>query len=156
AWYALELKDYHYVRRLLEEAESRAREAGDKCIEAWAAYDLGRLTWFQDHNADQARVYFERSLSLFLEARMRFSNPLILMGLVEQALGNAARAQMHYQQAILMQDLYNNPQVNWALVGLANVAAMQGKFERAARLFGSLDCTSASRSEHNSFDYVSL
>lgn len=156
AWYALTLEDYSTMRLLLEEAESRARVAGDKCIEAWAAYDLGRLTWFQGHDANQAIAYFERSQSLFLEARMLFNNPLILMGWVEQALGSADRAQRRYEDAILIQDLYNNPQINWALAGLANVAMMQGQFERAATLLGSLDCTSVSRSAHNSFEYVTL
>ena len=72
----------------------RAREAGDKIIIAWAINDLGRVAWYQDHNDDHAKIFFESSFLFFREAHSPFLNPLIFLAEVEQSMGNLQRAQM--------------------------------------------------------------
>ena len=137
SWMAFCQGDYPYTRRLSEEALRRAREAGDKVSSAWATNELGRVAWHQDRDYEQARTFFESSSSLFREAHSHFPNPLIFLAEVEQAIGNSMRAQMLYEEAlILQQSLAKQWDLSHIFGGLASVTRSFGQFERAAHLLG--------------------
>ncbi|MHB8752772.1 MAG: LuxR C-terminal-related transcriptional regulator [Aggregatilineales bacterium] len=149
AWRALDLKDYRYARLLVTEAATRAREAGDKIIMAWAACDLGRLCWLEDHDGTQARAYFESSRSLFREANSGFYDPIISQADVELALGNVVRAQVLYEEALtlMLEPASGALGVSYTFARLASVARAHGQIERATKLLGIADNAALARLE---------
>ncbi len=139
AWKAIqEQRDYAYGRVLLEEAATLTNEVGDKVLTAWFQYFLGLISCLQDSDLLQAKIHFESSMLLFREARSPFHEPLILLADVEQALGNAARAQLLYEETLiaLRGNMIIHPYLSWVLVGLVSVARSLGQLERAAQLLG--------------------
>ncbi|MHB8625602.1 MAG: LuxR C-terminal-related transcriptional regulator [Aggregatilineales bacterium] len=148
SWRALFLADYPYARRLLTEAATRAREAGDTIIMAWAACNLGMVCWLEDHDATQARAYIETSRLLFREANARFNLPLVFLASIEQAVGNVVRAQMLYEEALTLAPepiSSGTLDMSFAVAGLASVARARGQFERAAWLLGIADNSDLAR-----------
>ncbi len=144
SWMVIRPEDYAYKRLLLEEAATRAHEAGDTIILAWAAHNLGSLAWSQDHDLRQAKTYFESSLSLFRKARFPLIFSIMSLADVERALGNMARAQTLYEEALISRgELASmDPDIFFGFVGLAGVARTRGQPERAARLFGAANSNS--------------
>ncbi len=142
AWNAIQVqRDYTYGRRLLEEAAAHASEVGDKVILGWATHSLGMVAWSQDHDLQQARTQFESGVSLFREARLRIYNPIVFLADVERAMGNVVRAQMLYEEVLILQweGAPNHPIVPYVLAGLAGIARTRGQLERAAVLLGNAD-----------------
>lgn len=139
AWKAIqEQRDYAYGRVLLEEAAILTHEAGDLVLTAWIQYFMGLIACLQDNDLLQARICFESSMLLFREARCPFHEPVILLADVEQAMGNAARAQRLYEESLtwLRQNIIIHPYLSWVVAGLVSVAISLGQPERAARLLG--------------------
>jgi predicted ATPase/DNA-binding CsgD family transcriptional regulator len=154
AWKAIQAqRDYAYGRALLEEAAI----PGDTILIAWTEYMLGLIAWLQDNDLPQARQRFESSLVHFREARCRFYNVIILLADVEQLMGNAARAQRLYEEAlILLRDNMPTPAyLPWVLAGLVSVARSLGQFERAAHLLGAAHGI-APGARHNSHDIANF
>ncbi len=144
SWFAVALADYRYARRLLEEAAAHASEAGDKIIAGWVSLGLGQVSWFQDHDLLQAKTYFEGSLCLFREALFPFVSPLVFLAGIERAMSNLMRAQMLYEEALILirESGRNDRNVPYILAGLASIASTHGQFERAARMFAVAGTTS--------------
>ena len=139
AWKAIqEQRDYAYGRVLLEEGTILTYEVGDKVLTAWLQYFLGLIACFQDNDLRQAGIRFESSMLLFREARCPFLEPIILLGDVEQATGNTARAQRLYEETLisLQKNMILHPYLSWVLAGLVNVRMSLGQLERAAQLLG--------------------
>jgi predicted ATPase/DNA-binding XRE family transcriptional regulator len=143
AWVALDQKDYSYVRVLLEEAETRARQAGDKVIIAWITHNWGWLAWHGDRDLIRAKTFIESSLTLFREARfeMGVKNALLWLGSLELELGNTKEAQTRNQEVFkALRDIESgDPYLRASLVTLARIASVQGQYERATTLLGATD-----------------
>jgi predicted ATPase/DNA-binding XRE family transcriptional regulator len=138
-WVAMEQKDYPYVPALLEEAESRARQAGDKVTIAWITHTKGTLAWHRDQDLIRAKTLIESSLPLFREARfqMGVKNTLSGLGSLELELGNVRGAQARTQEFLSLRDIeLGDPYLPGNLATSARIASAQGHFERAGRLLG--------------------
>jgi DNA-binding CsgD family transcriptional regulator len=98
----------------------------------------GLIFWLQDNDLQQAKLRFESSMLLFREARCRFYNVLILLADVEQVMGNTARAQRLYEEALFLLggNMPSHTYLPWILAGLVSVARSLRQLERAARLLG--------------------
>jgi predicted ATPase/DNA-binding CsgD family transcriptional regulator len=143
AWSAIDQGDYPYARELVEEALILAREADDTITTAWVFYVLGIVSWRYDHDFRQAAIQYERSLSLFREARFILGVPHTLIALagIEQATGNHARAQKLYVEGMiwLWERRLNHYLLDVGIVGLASIARVRGQWIRVARLLGAAD-----------------
>jgi tetratricopeptide (TPR) repeat protein len=140
AYYALDQKDYPYVRILLEELSVLTRDSGDTFINAWLNYLLGQLSWQQDRDLRQVKIYYERNLSLFRAARYQdgVNMQVVNLAAVEQAMGNMEQAEMLNEEALLLHrvSVPNHPRMPFVLAGLASAARARGQFERAVKLLG--------------------
>jgi predicted ATPase/transcriptional regulator with XRE-family HTH domain len=140
AWAALCQNDYPYGRVLLEEAEIRAHQAGDKVIIAWITHFMGLLAYQQGQDLIHTKTLIENSLTLFREARFQtgVKNALVWLGLLELELGNLMEAQTRTQEVLMsLRDIEpSNRYLPDTLVTLARIASARGQFERAARLLG--------------------
>lgn len=137
SWIAFDQQNYQYTRQLSEEALSRARDAGDKLIAAWATNDLGRVAWHEKHDYEQAKNFFESSASLFREVHSPFTRPLIFLAEIEQTRGYPRRAQRLYKQALSWQErLPEEGSLHYIFGGLAGVTLSLGQLEPAAQLLG--------------------
>jgi ATP/maltotriose-dependent transcriptional regulator MalT len=141
-----EPKDYAYARRLLDEALTSAREAGDGNATAWVLLLLGLTVWGQDQDARQTAALFEESLSAFQEIRnvAEACAPLIMLAHVEQVAGNTMRSQALYNRAlILLQDLslntYGSRMISLLLAGLGSFAGSRREWEQAAKLLAAAE-----------------
>ncbi len=139
AWKAIDdQRDYHKARLMLEESALIADEAGDKVINAWVVYHLGRLCWLQDNNLLQAKTHFETSASLFRDAHFQVGTISTTLAGIEQALGNFEHAQMLYAESLIIGGEIA-PNHDFVLAGLASTATARGQFVRAATLLGTID-----------------
>jgi predicted ATPase/transcriptional regulator with XRE-family HTH domain len=142
-FFALDQKDYTRVPVLLEEAEVRARQAGDQVILGWITLNMGYLAYEQDRNLIQAKALFKSSLTHFREARfqMGINRALIWLGMLELALGHVTEAQTHAEEALISpRDIEpGHPYLVNILVTLAGIAISRGQFERAVILLGASD-----------------
>ena len=139
SWVTLNQKDYAYGRALLEEADIRARQAGDKVMIAWITSSKALLTREQDHDLIQAKRFMESALPLFREARlhMGIKNALGHLGLLELELGNVMEAQAHIREFLSLREIEPSDRyLPGILVTSAHIASTQGQFERAASLLG--------------------
>jgi predicted ATPase/DNA-binding XRE family transcriptional regulator len=130
--------DYAYARALAEEALNLATQAGDRVISAWGFNLLGRISWLQDHDLEQAKSHLERSMVFFREARFDLGTVLHYLAGVEQTLGNLNRAQLLYEEAMVF-EVKTGGIHPVALAGLASLARSRGHFVRAAVLLGTID-----------------
>ncbi|MHB8625805.1 MAG: LuxR C-terminal-related transcriptional regulator [Aggregatilineales bacterium] len=131
-------QDYAYGRALLEEASIRARDAGDKVMTAWVQYLLGTVSWYQNDDLMRAKTYYESSLSIFREAHFPVGAVQGQLALIEQTMGNFARAQTLYADTLILQGELM-PNYPFVLYRLASVAIARGQLVRAAILFGNAD-----------------
>jgi predicted ATPase/DNA-binding CsgD family transcriptional regulator len=140
---AFDQQDYPYMRTLLEEAEIRARQAGDKVMLGWIACNMGRLAWYQEQNFIKARTLIESSLTLHREARLQMGvkNALQWLGQLELELGNLAEAETRNQEVLTaFRNIEpSDPYMPLSLVMIARIASARSQFERAARLFAAVD-----------------
>jgi predicted ATPase len=139
AWAAQGQKDYPYVHVLLEEAEARARQAGDEVIIAWISSTKGLLALEQDQDLISAKTHLESSLPLFREARMQMGvkNVLSWLGSLELELGNLREAQARNQEFLSLREIEpGDPYFPANLMTSARIASARGQFERAAKLLG--------------------
>ncbi|MEO8395646.1 MAG: helix-turn-helix domain-containing protein [Chloroflexota bacterium] len=142
SWRAFGRKDYAHMRVLLEEAEVRARQAGDKISIAWITFNLGQLAWHQNQDLSQARTLVESSLPLYREARfqMGVKNALVWLGQLELTLGNLTEAQTRSQESLLwLREIeVGDPYLCASLGTLAHIASARGQFERAVQLLAAI------------------
>lgn len=142
SWVAKRQRDYPYMRALAEEALIAAREVDDLIITGWALFNLGQVSQFQDHDLKQAETHYESSISLFRAARFWGVFTVgIRLAQIEQALGNDARSQTLFKEALVHwgeQDPHDASN-DVAFVGLAHIARAQGQLERAAHLLAAVN-----------------
>jgi predicted ATPase/DNA-binding CsgD family transcriptional regulator/transcriptional regulator with XRE-family HTH domain len=142
AWSAFDQKDYPHMLTLLEEAEIRARQAGDKVMLGWIVFNMGRLAWYQERDFSKARTLIESSLTLHREAhfQMGVKTAFLWLGQLELELGNVTEAETRNQELLIAfreiepGDHYTHE----SIVMLARIAVTRGQFERAVRLFAAV------------------
>jgi predicted ATPase/transcriptional regulator with XRE-family HTH domain len=155
AWVAQVQKDYPYMAALLDEAENRARQAGDKVIIAWISSTKGLLALEQDRNLIHAKTHLESSLLLFREARMLMGvkNALSCLGSLELELGNVMQAQARTQEFLSLREIEpGDPYLPDTLVTLVRITRGRGQFERAARLLGATNSIMLAFKRHDTSD----
>ena len=124
------------ARKLLEDALSAARAAGDTAAEAWASSFLG---WdlYHDGDADRGHALARTALRLHREAGDHVGVVLALMqiGFIHMSAGEAEQAADWYTTcADVCQDSGNAWYHAYARWGLAVVALLRGDHEDARRL----------------------
>lgn len=137
AWTTLDPKDYPYKLVLLEEAENRARQAGDKVILGWITHHRGLLALHLHQDLIGAKNLIESCLPLFREARflMGIKSALGWLGEIDLMLGNIREAQAHNQEFLSQRVIEpGDPYLQSTLVRSARIASTQGQFERAGKL----------------------
>ena len=143
AWHAFEQKDYVYMTALEDEAIIYAGESGDLIMLGWVNYNRGFVAWQIFSDLPKAKSHLDTSLNYFREARFQggCNHTLVLLGAVEQRLGNVDRAQARHEEALisLRQTAPSHHFLPTALIGLAGIARLRGQFERAAYLLGATD-----------------
>jgi ATP/maltotriose-dependent transcriptional regulator MalT len=136
-------RDFAYVRLVLEEVWTMARQVDDKIILGWVHSILGTVSWLEKNDLAQTKLHYEKCLSLFREAR--FSGGvyfmLVWLGRAERELGNYEHARALFEELVRSQSEItpDDESVDHAITGLAGVAAGQGDLERAVRLLGAVN-----------------
>ncbi|HEY8612008.1 MAG TPA: helix-turn-helix domain-containing protein [Roseomonas sp.] len=123
------------------EAADAARAAGDRGTLGWALRFLGAA---QGHAGalDEATATLEEALALFQELGGVWGETSTLLDLAEvaRAGGDLARtAQLHRDSLLLRQETGMLGDAYVELVGIAQIALANGRFEAAARLLGAED-----------------
>ena len=143
------LGNYAGARRLAEEALALAREAKDKNAAAWALAIVARGSWLQSHDPEQTLPLVEESLSLAQEIgdKSLVAQALFFRGQATQTQGNYECAHTCYADslAIFREMGVNNLYIANDLVGFAELAELQGRPVRAARLLGAAAALTQSR-----------
>ena len=144
SWHAFDEKNYSYMTALLEEAAIYADRAGDRIMLGWVYYSQGCVAWQISDDLRQAKLHLDASLMYFRAARFQggCNHALVMLGEVEQGLGNIDDAQTRHAEALLSlrKTAPNHHFLISALIGLAGVARLRGQFERAARLLAATNC----------------
>lgn len=133
-------RDYAYGQSLVEESLTHDRAAQDQNATAWGLVLLGTILWHRHRNPAPVVVACQESIALFQEIQDvgGMSFPLITLANVERSQGNFERAGALYQEALRIDrqlDLFGKGDIE-ALIGIGCLEAVQGKAERAVRLFG--------------------
>lgn len=138
SWVARSLGDDLYAQLLLEEAEIRAREAGDLICAGWISLELGRIDWLDRRSLKQARIHLETSLSHFRQAHFPngYIRSLTSLVQIEQDMGNWTRVQslMNEVRISLQEVVLDNTFLCLVFSIMAHHAKWRGQFERAATL----------------------
>jgi predicted ATPase len=133
------------ARAHFEESLRLFQEQGDVL---YAALVLSALEVMVSTQGDEemARSLYQQSLPLMQQARNRGARGMVLINIGDMWLhnfGDEQQAKVLYREVLsLWQDLQRVEQkigIVKALAGLAEVAAAQGRAERAGRLFGAAD-----------------
>jgi ATP/maltotriose-dependent transcriptional regulator MalT len=153
---AIEQKDYPYAQSLLEEALTRDREAGDKNAVAWELHIIATVVWRLYHHPPQTIPLYEESTALFREIQDMngVAYPLVMLADVEFLQKHYTRARALYEETPVLsrsKRLQGTDAAALAVMGMGNLAAAEGKFERAARLLGAVDTALKLRFHSNTF-----
>ena len=150
--------DLATARTQLEESLRLFQEQGDVLHESTVLSALQGIVLTQG-DQERSRSLHQQSLSLLEQARNRGTLGLFLIntGDLYQQYGEEYMAQTSYREGLsLWQEMHQVEQrlgIVKGLAGLAEIAAAQGKVERAGRLFGAasrlLPVTSSYREEMN-------
>ncbi len=135
--YAIIQNNIPYARILVEEAEDLTDEAEDIIMGGWVNEIQGHLAHKHSHDLQQARLYFERCIFYFRQARIPDTEKVALIALaaVEAEMGNLEQAEALYKDALVLhRKSLNFPCLTEIFVGLANIAIARKLFERAAHL----------------------
>lgn len=139
-WVAYDQGDHDAMFLLLEEAEIRAREAGDLVMSGWVLCNRGQIAWRVYNDPSQAHDYFERSLKDFKEAHFPVGvrHAIIYLAEVQPTLLTVKNAQVLNEAALrwLREIAPGHRNTGFILTMLAEAAAAQGQLERAAHLLG--------------------
>ena len=133
--------DYTTARAYYEESLLLARELGHKASIAIALGNLGTVARGQG-DYTTARSYYEESLLLARELGHKASIAITLgnLGTVASVRGDYATARAYYEESLLLaRELGHKASIADCLEGIADMAARQGKTERAARLRGMVE-----------------
>jgi predicted ATPase/DNA-binding CsgD family transcriptional regulator len=132
----LGLDDPKTAGEVLREAEALASEAGDAWNAAAAANHRGNAAFARGEYAE-AIAHHERARIGFEQIHGYAPDALAGSGLAALATGDLARAQDAFRRLI---DEASEVNSSWhlahGLAGMAGLAAVQGRAERAARLYG--------------------
>jgi predicted ATPase/Tfp pilus assembly protein PilF len=129
------------ARALYEESLELRRQMGDKRGIIQSLNNLG-LEALHQGDAARAQVFFEENLVLSrkLEDSRRIAYSLLNLGHAALAQRDLALAAAQYNESLaLLQELEEKRGMAECLEGLAGVAAKQGLFEPAARVWGAAD-----------------
>jgi tetratricopeptide (TPR) repeat protein len=138
---AVRQDDYDGARRLLEEALTMSRAAGDKRYIAFATASLAEVIWYMGDPIRARRLYVE-SLEQYrgLGDRVGEVSAIRNLGHIAHREGNEREASGFYRQSLrLSQDLDSDQQVAVALGAVAGLIGALGKPKQAARLLGASD-----------------
>lgn len=146
---ASDLKQYPAARVFYEEAIQIAQKHGDRVILGWCYICLAELACLHDHDLNQAKAYYELSLSMFRQAR--FYNVVngitISLSHIERHLGNYPQAVAKFEEAFhqidqnLTADVHPSRfnEVNALLASMADIAARFGQLRHAVVILGALE-----------------
>jgi len=140
---ALRQGDNELAQRAFADSLAITRKLGNKDAVAQSLIDLGQATLCLD-NRIQAKTYFQESFDLFRELGNKSwqveVDCLYYFGLIAQFEGDNQQARIFLVQfLVLSREIGPIWQRANALMGLAGVAAADGKALRAARLLGAAD-----------------
>jgi tetratricopeptide (TPR) repeat protein len=159
---ALQQDDPARAAARYQESLRLCRELGHPFGIVVALYCLGRAA-IQQGDYVQAVTMLEESLTLVrpLGIKMHISAVLRLLGRVALFQGDAVQAVVRYQESIrLAQEMGQQSLAIECLEGLAEVATMWGRAERAAHLFGAAEAwrevinSPLSRAERSTYERV--
>jgi DNA-binding CsgD family transcriptional regulator len=126
------------ARQVLEEASCLSELTGDPWAMGYSAYGLGHLAAWQGSN-DEALQSFEKSLEIRKARGNRWGVAYSLYRLSLLALGRdelVRATELQYQSLSISWELRNKRGMAVSAEVLACLAGIQGRAERAARLFG--------------------
>jgi tetratricopeptide (TPR) repeat protein len=126
---------------LMQEALAIRRELDDKQGIALSLIHVGQYKWMFESNYTAAQVFFEESLAIYeglgSETDIAAYPPLQNLGHLAVEQGDFRRAQSLLRRSLLtLRDKEDIWAINFALDGLAGLAAGQGQPEKALRLAG--------------------
>ncbi len=121
----------------LQEALTLAQELGDKYLIAVTLQNLSYYSALRGDLTQAAAAHKSLMLTQELGDKMLLIIVLHTVGYVTERQGKLDEAAVWYQQGLeLAQEIGNETEMGWHLVGLASVATAAGQFYRAAHLFG--------------------
>src|SRR5207302_3472109 len=126
------------AREILEEASGLSEAAGEPWARGYSAYSLGHLA-AREGASDEALVKFEQSLAIRRSTGNHWGVGYSLYRLSLVALGHndmARATELQYQSLATSWELRNKRGMAVSTEVLACLAGIQGRAERAARLFG--------------------
>jgi predicted ATPase/transcriptional regulator with XRE-family HTH domain len=145
---ALEEGEVGRARHLLEESLALRRSAGDRVYLSKTLIWLGEVAR-SSGDLSAARDFYEGAFSLHVATGMDLAYLLHNMGHVAHSQGDNERAAELFAESLAMLVKAEDREAIVAcLAGLAAVAAGQGQYERAGRLFGATDSLIASFGVH--------
>jgi predicted ATPase/class 3 adenylate cyclase len=133
--------DYTLARSLLEESLAIRRQLGDKAGTAVLLNNLGMVA-IQQGDYATARSFLDESLLLCRAVGDKWLNAagLDTLGDLARAQSDRAAAGSHYEESLaIYRRLGDKRGIAHCLWGLAAVACMDGKHQRAAQLFGAAE-----------------
>jgi len=133
--------DSALARALFESALVHARHSGDRWFIANALSNAGDVARAQG-DFDRAVALLTESLELRRELgnKNSIANSLAGLGHIARCRHDCLQAEVLFKQALaLRREMGNMQGVVHSLWGFGRVAAMEQRYERAARLFGSVD-----------------
>jgi tetratricopeptide (TPR) repeat protein len=128
--------DYKTARRLSEESLAIYRQLGDQSGIAGTLFSLGDASRLQ-REYETARAFYQEAVAISLEAGhwTRMVEFLGVMGQMEREAGEYARSAVCYRECMAYRQLVDIPFiVPGGLKDFANLAGLQGHWERAVRL----------------------
>ncbi|MHB8625407.1 MAG: ATP-binding protein [Aggregatilineales bacterium] len=140
--------NYERARLLDEEALALARAAQDTNAIAWSLAALASAIWGQSRDPVQTLPLREESLSLAREIRsmVLIANLLCGMGWIARDLGDYRLAQSRFTESLVTFRAMGSYRLYAAIAvgGFGELAEVQGRPERAARLFGAASALTGS------------
>jgi len=137
--------DYERATQLNEQSLALYQALNDTRGMSVPHFQLGQLALLQG-DLERARVLLEQSLILSRQSTAptwAIARRMTSLGEVVLAQGDAARASALFVESLrLCLDSRDKVDIPMALVGLAGVARLQGRLERAARLLGAAETLS--------------
>ncbi|HEX9989416.1 MAG TPA: tetratricopeptide repeat protein [Chloroflexia bacterium] len=138
----LAMGDPAAARPLHEQAMLIAEELGDKFVMALALIDLGEVARYEGRY-EEAASYNERAEAIDRELGHAQDLAIVLhnMAQIARHQGDSAKAIALLKESLTMRNESGNKRgIIECLAAIGGVAADEGRYDRAARLFGAADC----------------